>query len=284
MYASARRGRQGIATLPSAGFRTTVGPDVSEYPDLERVSESVANLNLTVATLTPQVEDRIDLLLDEILIRGQFAENALEVVVYACALEKERDTRLLALVLDLMFQKLRNSPEVDVYNCVRLCQIIVTQILPTLHDQKTLDSNGQPIMGRGLFLKYSLDRFHLLAEQAWKTRESAVLVSHQDPKDSGNAERAVTCWLDLVEFSYGMWGRYMFGEPVVHAMIERQLSATSPTDLEISKLLTIIGPARRFVRDCKMKDRMDSHYSRVRELAKNDMISDKSRQSILVSR
>lgn len=280
MYVGSRRGRQGVAEAQPTGLRHTIGPDYSDISVASRVSK----LALSVATLTPQVEENIRWLLDEILMRGQFSENSFELVAYACALEKEKDARLLALVLDLLFQKLRDDPKADGNNCARMCQVLVAEILPTMQDQKTLDSSGQPVMGRALFLKYMLDRFHLLIEQAWQNRESAVVFADRSPEDAEIAAGAVTRWLNFIIFTGDLWGRYMLSESDMHAVVERQLSVTKLRGPELIRLLAFIRPRERLARDGKMKDRMEAHLSRVRELLESDELSSEFRDRILVSR
>lgn len=268
-----------MAEAQSSGLRADLGPDYSDYSVASRVSD----LGLTVATLTPQVEERIRWLLDEILLRRQFKENSFELVAYACALEKEQDARLLALVLDLLFQRLKNDPDIDGNNCARMCHIILAEILPTLQDKKTVDPNGQPLMGRALFLKYMVDRFQFLVEQSWQNRESAMMFSDRSPEDSRVATAAITRWINLMIFTNDLWGRYMLSESDVHNVVEKQLTVTRPSDPEIIRLLPFIRPRERLARDGKMKDRMDAHLARVREMLENDIVDPVSRHRILVS-
>jgi hypothetical protein len=275
-----RRGRQGIAALAPPGPHTTPGPDVSDRSVAQRVSE----LGLTVATLTPKLEERINQLLDEVLTRGQFGEILFELITYACALEKEQDTRLLALVLDLTFQRLKDNPQFDIYHCNRFFQAMANQILPTLHDKMTLDSDGKPIQGVGLFLKYLLDRFHLAVDETWKTRESAVLLAGRSPEDAKTAAMAIKRWINLEDFAYTMWGGHVIKEPVVHGIIEKQISATGISDSEIIKLAGFIKQNGRFATTCGSKDRLDEYYTRIHDMVKSGMFSSGSRQMISVCR
>ncbi|KAF8608136.1 kinase-like protein [Ceratobasidium sp. AG-I] len=279
MYVSSRRGRQGVAAAQSTGFRADLGPDYSDYSVASRVSD----LGLTIATLTPQVEERINWLLDEIILRRQFKENSFELVAYACALEKEKDARLLALVLDLMFQKLRDNPEVDANACARMCYILMVEIVPSMQDKKTVDSNGQPVMGHALLLKYMVDRFHLLGEQSWQNRESVVMFSDRSPEDSRIAASAITRWLNFMILTDDLWGRYILGESDIHTVVEKQLSVTKPREPEIIRLLAFIRPRERLARDGKMKDRMDAHLSRVKDMLENDKVDSACRDRILNS-
>jgi hypothetical protein len=277
MYTSSRRGRSGIATGSLGGPRTTVGPDISEYS----VADRVADLSLTIATLTPQVEETIKQLIEEVLIRGQFADNSFQIVAYACALHKEKDARLLDLVLDLIFRRLKEDPEVKVGHCMRLCQIIGTQILPTMQDGRTVGSNGQPATGTRLFRACLLSYCQRTMEQTWQARELAVSLSDQSAEDSEAAQVAVTRWLNLVEFIRATWGSYILGESIVHAAIEKQLAVTRPADREIYKLWAVIEQGTSS-QDGKVKDRMHSHYARLRDLATSGTISPALSESILV--
>jgi translation initiation factor 4G len=241
-------------------------------------------MGLTVATLGPHVEQRIVWLLDEILTHGQFGENSFELTAYTCALEKEKDGRLLALVLELAFRKFDNDME-TIFNCGRLFEIMCREILPTMHDQLTVDPQGQPLRGTALFRKYLLDQWRRSTEQIWQKKEAAVFLSTQAPENQETVAattKAVRHWLALLDFTNDLRGRYVLGESVLHEAITKQLSAPNPTELEISKLTALTAPDGEDARSYKMKDKMEEHYPKIRDLAKRSDLSRKSHKMLMV--
>jgi hypothetical protein len=272
MYSnSTRRGRRGIGTTTSPpGLRPTVGADVSSYSIANRVTD----LNLTTSALTPQIESRIRLLLDEILIHGQFAENAFELVAYACALEQEKDTRLLTLVLDLIFEKIKENREV-IFLLGRLFLIFAREILPGLEDGVTVGADGLPLKGSTLFRRYLLDRCRKELDLAWTQKEKAK-------DENGEIETAVSYWLALFDLVNDLRKRFLIDESVVHDTIEKQMSALQPTPTEISMLIVMLSPNESNASSFRAKIRMEEHYARLSKLAEDEKIEYKLRKKLQV--
>ncbi|KAF8608131.1 hypothetical protein BDV93DRAFT_414444, partial [Ceratobasidium sp. AG-I] len=177
------------------------------------------------------VEVQIKWLLGEIA-KTRFEGNALQLVAYASALEKEKDGTLLALVLELIFWNVREdlgNPFVH----SRLCKTIAQEILPTVQDQRTYSSDGRPLMGADLVRQYLIDRCYREIGRAWSEKRGADNdVSINDDESSLSvvtADQASRRWAGLARFIHAMFQEFLVGEEVMHHCIERLLLPTKHT-------------------------------------------------------
>lgn len=265
----AHRTRRGRTGLTGAAFgenerHNILRPDMSQLS----VSDRVSLLSLTVASLTPNVEVQIKWLLGEIA-KTRFEDNALQLVAYASALEKEKDGTLLALVLDLVFWNVREDMG-NPFVHSRLCKIIAQEILPTVQDQRTYSSSGQPVMGSELVRRYILDRCYREIGRAWSEKRGADNdVSASDDENNISvavADKASRRWAGLARFIHAMFQEYLVGEEVMHHCVERLLLSTKYTYPEASAVYNILRQANG-LRIYESRDRMDAYYFRIKELA-----------------
>lgn len=265
----AHRTRRGRTGLTGAAFgenerHNILRPDMSQIS----VSDRVSLLSLTAASLTPNVEVQIKWLLGEIA-KTRFEDNALQLVAYASALEKEKDGTLLALVLDLIFWNVREdmgSPFIH----SRLCKIIAQEILPTVQDRRTYGSDGKPVMGADLVRCYLLDRCYREVGRAWSEKRNADNdVSASEDGDSlsvATADKSSRRWAGLARFIHAMFQESLVEEEVMHYCIERLLLPDKQTFAEASAAYNILRQANG-LRMYNNRDRMDAYYVRIKELA-----------------
>jgi hypothetical protein len=279
MHSSNRRGRPGIAALPDGPHRT-FGPDISEYSVADRVSD----LGLTSSTITTQVEETISRLVDEAVARSQLKETPFQLAAYVCALEKEGDARLLNLVLDLAFERMKESWSSS-FACAKLFMIMKREVLPTLQDNATLDKRGQPVTGAALFCKYLLDYCYRSIEKAWQTKEAAAELFFTAPDDTTASENATIAnqqWTNVVNFVQTSWEYSVIGETVMHTLIEKQLSTARPIEKDIDRLSAFLSPRSQTAKSLQMKSKLEEHYLRIQQLAKKNNLSDSSRSELQV--
>ncbi|KAG9126268.1 hypothetical protein FRC07_004156 [Ceratobasidium sp. 392] len=278
MYSTTRRGRGGVAgSDPGSGSGklrpTLAGSDTGVYS----ISDRVSKLGLTTATITPQTEQHISWLLDEILIHDRFHENPFELAAYACALEREKNTQLLTLVLDLAFQKVKDNRHA-ITNFPRLFEVMAGEILPSMEDGSTINPDGQPLKGTDLFLKYLSDQLRRSLAEVWEEKEVAVgLVtsSLDDPEAEATASRAVEQWATLIYLTNSLRWLYLISELQFHELIiEKQLSALKPTAREVGILSWLIMPyGIDKTMPYKMRAQLEKHRSKLRALAKREDLS-----------
>ncbi|KAG9126271.1 hypothetical protein FRC07_004159 [Ceratobasidium sp. 392] len=256
-----------------------VGPIITSYS----ISDRVSDLDLTAAAITAQTEQRISWLLDEFLIRDQFHETPFELTAYACALEKEKDTRLLTLVLDLAFQKAENNQNAAL-NCPRLFEIMASETLPELEDGLTTNRSGYPLKGVNLFLKYLNDRLHRCLEDAWQKKESAVELFARAPDNlqaETAASKAARHWTNMISLANLMRRQYLTSELQLHEIIKKQFSASRLTTQEVSMLALLIMPSGLDAKSYKMKDRLEEHHSQLRILARREDLSQEVHRTLM---
>ncbi|KAF8608126.1 hypothetical protein BDV93DRAFT_504630 [Ceratobasidium sp. AG-I] len=257
------RGRSGLTRAAVVGEErhNIFRPDTTQISVADRVSK----LSLTTASLNTTVEAQIRWLLGEIE-KSRFDDNALQLVAYASSLEKEKDGRLLALVLDLVFWKFREDlASRSIFS--RLCQIIAQEILPTVQDGRSCDVDGQPVMGRNLVHQYILERCHREIGRMWleKCRADNASLTRND-EAVVVANQATKQWAGLVRFIHALFEKSLVGEEVMHLCIERLLSPNKLALEEISALGDILSqvPGRR---QYQSRERMNAYYVRIKELA-----------------
>ncbi|KAG8788044.1 hypothetical protein FRC12_014978 [Ceratobasidium sp. 428] len=274
-----RRGKGGVASSDSTSGLGNLRPTFAglEIDNNNSISNRVSNLNLTAATITTETEQRISWLLDEVLIRGQLRGHPFEITAYACALEKEKDTRLLTLVLNLAFQKLLSDPQDSFVYLPRLFEVMAGEFLPEMEDGSTTDSAGRPLKGTTLFLRYLSNKLRLSLDEAWRKKEAAVERFSQAP-DSPTAEIAVSeavgDWATLTTFTSSLRQQYVINELQLHEVITKQFSASKPTVREVSMLRWLIMPnGVDEIMPYMMRERMREHHSKLRVLAKRGDLS-----------
>ncbi|KAG8709322.1 hypothetical protein FRC09_000735 [Ceratobasidium sp. 395] len=246
--------------------RNIIQPDLSSIT----VSDRVLQLSLTVATLSPKVEERIKWHLGEIA-KTRFEDNALQIAAYASALEKEKDGRLLALILDLVFRNIRAKPELSmVHIFTRLCHLIAQDVLPTIQDQQTLDANGQPVLGSSLVRMYLADRCYKETKQTWDDRQAALSRAWSASGDklgeaSAAAETADQIWLAMVRFIHSLYQQSLVVEEPVHRCVERLLALPAHKHAEAVTLYNVLLEPKgsRIYQD---RDRMDRYYMQIQKL------------------
>jgi hypothetical protein len=277
MQSPTRRGRSGIGALPD-GPRRPFGPDISEYSVADRVSK----LGLTVSTITTQVEEAISRLVDE-AITHQSKDSPFQLAAYACALEKERDARLLNLVFVLALERMKESWSSS-FACAKLFMIMKREVLPTLQDNVTLDSHGQPVTGAALFLKHLHDHCYRSIEKAWQTKESAAELFAATPNDTTATENATVAnqqWTNVVNFVQTSWEYYVIEETMMHTLIEKQLSTARPIEKDIDRLFGFLSPETKIAKSFK-KNQLEKYYLQIQEVARKDNLSDLSRNELHV--
>ncbi|KAG9124579.1 hypothetical protein FRC07_011075, partial [Ceratobasidium sp. 392] len=277
MSNAGRRGRGGVATGDARP--TPIGPIITSYS----ISDRVSDLGLTAATITTQTEQRISWLLDQVLVHGQLLEHPFELTAYACALAKEKDGRLLALVLNLAFQKIKESQLLSL-DYPRLFEIMAGETLPDLEDGSTTDPQGQPLKGCYLFLRYMNDQLRRSLEETWREKESSIELFTQapdNPEAEAAASKGVGHWINMMRLTEGLQQQYLISESQLHEVITKQFSASKPTTREISMLASLIMPGGYSVRTYKMKPRLEEHYSKLRALAKREDLSQESHKTLV---
>ncbi|KAG8777811.1 Eukaryotic translation initiation factor 4 gamma [Ceratobasidium sp. 428] len=283
-----RRGRGG-ATSSGSGFG--LGGLRPTFAGLEidnSVKNRVSNLGLTAATISIETEQHISWLLDEILIHNQLRGHPFEITAYACALEKEKNSRLLTLVLDLTFEKLKSNPQASQRHWPRLFEVMAGEFLPNMEDGTTIDSAGRPLKGANLFLRYLSNKLRRSLDEAWQEREAAAERFSQAP-DSPEAETAVSeavgHWATLIFFTNELREQCVINELHLHDIITKQFSASKPTAREISLLHWLVMPDGfdGMGMPYTMRAQIEGYYLKLRALAKREDLGLETHNILVVS-
>ncbi|KAG9126269.1 hypothetical protein FRC07_004157 [Ceratobasidium sp. 392] len=239
------------------------------------VTQRVSQLSLTAATSTsPEVGRSIRWLLGEIQ-KTRFEDNALQIVAYASALEREQDGRLLSFIVDLIFWSVQAKPELSTAHIfVRLSDTLVQEILPTVRDRTSYDTDGELLAGSDLVRRYFADRCHHEMDRAWERKSSAsnsALAVRLDQAQRARVEvnEANECWLVLVQFLHGLYEHCIIGEGPLHWGIKQLLSESwLHKQMDAVTLRTILFESKHS-RVYQARDWMDMYYVEVYKLTRS---------------
>ncbi|KAL5504706.1 hypothetical protein ACEPAH_7369 [Sanghuangporus vaninii] len=284
----------GPGAMPFVGGRASpVAP--LEHCAIRWVPGSTSGRGAQVDQHSPEIEDtKVRTLINNLNMEDfEFTSN--QIIVWVNRSENERDGRTLIQVIRLVFEKAVNEAAwSEMY--ARLCQKMMEQMNPDIHDDSFCDAEDDPISGVLLFREYLLNRCHEDFERAWsakemmaatakerQTRKEAVDDSSEDEDAEGDvwlywdednaALEAKRQALRLIKFMGELFKLKTLPDHIMHECIKKLLSNVDDPDEEeiecLCALLTNIGQA---LDTPKARGHMAIYFTRMKVLSRSSKV------------
>jgi translation initiation factor 4G len=242
---------------------------------IERVAPLEVSANPRVAGSThrggsgqdgdsPEVVERNVKALLNNLTMEHFDSISDQIIVWANKSEKEKDGRTLIQVIKLVFKKAADEATFsEMY--ARLCRKMLVQISPKVQDDNMKNSEGKPLAGRNLFIKYLLNRCQEDLERGWAAKEVTAATA---------ASKAKRRKLGLIRFFGELFKLQMLTERLMHECIQKLLgNVENPDEDEIESLCMLLTTVGSQLDTPRVQAHLDVYFSRMRALTKNKNVN-----------
>lgn len=250
---------------------------------------------------SPVMVDRmVNALLNKLTMK-HFDSISDQIIAWANKSEKETNGRTLIQVIRLVFERAMDEAAwSEMY--ARLCQKMMEQISPNVHDDGVKSADGNPIVGGQLFRKYLLNRCQEDFERGWATNEAIAAAAAskvgEDQAAKTAAETEVTLYSDeyyaaqkakrqslgLVKFISELFKLSMITERIMHECVKKLLvNVDNPIEEIIESLCQLLTTAGALLDTPKARRHMDAYFSRMKELTKHPDITPRLQFMLQVS-
>ena len=247
---------------------------------------------------SPSIVDRkVKSLLNK-LTTETFDSISDQIIAWANKSEKEKDSRTLIQVINLVFKKATDDSEArwcEMY--ARLCRKMMERISPQVQDHWIKNPEGKPVAGGQLFRKYLLNRCQQDFERDWVAKEAvaaaaaakaledqAVKAANEKGKESHEivlysdeyyaARKAKRQGLGLINFIGELFKLQMLTERNMHECVKKLLgNVVNPEEVEIESLCTLLTTVGGILDTAKAHKHMDVYFWRMKELTKSGNVS-----------
>ncbi|KAL5532025.1 hypothetical protein ACEPAF_5589 [Sanghuangporus sanghuang] len=244
---------------------------------------------------SPEIEDKKARTLVNNLNMKDFDFTSNQIIVWVNKSENERDRRSLIQVIRLVFEKAVNEAAWSgMY--ARLCQKMMEQMNPGIHDDGFCDAEDESISSDFLFREYLLNRCHEDFERTWSAREMMAVTAKErqsrkeavnDSTEDVDVEGDVYLYWDednaaleakrqalhLIKFMGELFELEMLTDHIMHECIKKLLSNVDDPDEEeiecLCALLTNIGQA---LDTPKARGHMAIYFARMKVLSRSSKV------------